>query len=71
MSNPELDLHGIRHHEVDAMVENFVFKHQYELPALIMCGNSNEMIKIAKETLERIDCKFDDARFGLIRVFEI
>ena len=71
MSNPELDLHGIRHHQVDLLVENFVYKHQNELPALIVCGNSNAMIEIVCETLERIECNYEDVRYGVIRILEI
>ena len=30
-----LDLHGKRHHEVDLVVENFIFKNQEDCPLLI------------------------------------
>lgn len=71
MNNPKLDLHGVKHEDVKIMVQEFVFHNQYHLPALIMCGNSNEMIRIAKESLNKINCEFEDSRFGLIRVYNL
>lgn len=71
MKNPEIDLHGVRHHNVEIIIENFVYQHQYSMPLLIMCGNSNQMIKIVKDKLKEIGCTFDDSRFGLIRVYSI
>ena len=32
-----LDLHGIRHHEVDLLVENFVYLNQEDMPLRIIC----------------------------------
>jgi len=43
----ELDLHGIRHHDVDRIVENFVFN-VYPSQAKIITGNSMRMKKIVK-----------------------
>jgi len=47
-----LDLHGIRHDDVDRIVENFVLLN--EPPLTIICGNSDRMIKLVRETLDRI-----------------
>ena len=47
-----LDLHGIRHDDVDRIVENFVLLN--ESPLTIICGNSDRMIKLVQETLDRI-----------------
>jgi hypothetical protein len=69
MKNPILDLHGIRHYEVDIMVENFIYKNQNHLPALIICGNSNAMIRLVHEKLETIRCRHEMARYGVIRVY--
>ena len=38
-----LDLHGIRHYEVDLMVENYVYLNQDDMPLKIICGNSQKM----------------------------
>lgn len=67
----ELDLHGIRHHEVDILVENFVYRYQDDTPLTIICGNSNRMIELVEATLNRIGCEFEDVRFGLIRVDKV
>ena len=47
----ELDLHGIRHNEVDRLVENFVLLE--EPPLTVLCGNSDRMIKLVKDVLDR------------------
>ncbi len=47
-----LDLHGVRHHEVDRLVENFVLLS--EPPLTIICGNSEKMAQIVRTTLDRI-----------------
>ena len=36
-----LDLHGVRHHNVEDDVYDFVLRHQSLLPLIIICGNSN------------------------------
>ena len=53
MSSHILDLHGKRHHEVDLMVENFIYLNQEEMPLTIICGNSSKMISIVKKVLDR------------------
>ena len=45
-----LDLHGIRHSDVDRLVENFVLLN--DAPLTIMCGNSDKMIKLVRNTLD-------------------
>ena len=35
-----LDLHGVRHHEVDELVIDFVLRNQELIPLVIICGNS-------------------------------
>ena len=39
-----LDLHGVRHHDVERVVENFVLLN--EAPLEIICGNSDKMQQI-------------------------
>ena len=63
-----LDLHGERHFDVTLMVLDFVLKYQKELPLIIICGNSNQMIKIVTEELEKNTIKYSSPRFGIIRV---
>lgn len=46
-----LDLHGVRHHEVDRLVENFVLLN--DLPVRIITGNSPTMQALTKEVLVR------------------
>lgn len=68
----KLDLHGIRHYEVDRIVENFILLNQKELPLTIVCGNSQKMIDIVKQTINRIDCRSVAMdRYGVIVVREI
>ena len=43
----QLDLHGIKHEEVDRLVENFVLLN--EPPIRIITGNSNKMRDSSKE----------------------
>ena len=50
--NNILDLHGIKHVDVDRLVENFVFLEQP--PLTIICGNSEKMIKLVRNTLDDI-----------------
>ena len=63
-----LDLHGIKHEEVDAEVINFISKFQDLLPLIIICGNSNKMIELVSKTLEANSIIFSSPRFGIIRI---
>ena len=47
-----LDLHGVKHEDVDRIVENFVLLNTP--PLTIICGNSDRMIRLVKDTLDRI-----------------
>ena len=51
--NSTLDLHGVRHHEVDRLVENFIFMNQKILPLKIICGNSQIMIDLVFAVIKR------------------
>ena len=67
-----LDLHGVRHHEVDDLVENFILMNQDKIPLKIVCGNSERMIDLTYDVINRIDCKtvvMD--QFGIITIREI
>ena len=67
-----LDLHGVRHHEVDLKVENFILCNQQNLPLTIVCGNSQPMMDLVNEVINRIECKnVAMDRYGIIVVREI
>ena len=66
-----LDLHGIRHHEVDLMVENYVYLNQEDMPLKIVCGNSQKMHVLVKIVLDRIECEYEEGvgnNYGAILV---
>ena len=63
-----LDLHGIRHSDVDSEVLNFVYKFQDALPLLIICGNSSKMIEIVSTLLINSKINFSSPRFGILRI---
>ncbi len=63
-----LDLHGERHFDVAPKILDFVFQYQNEIPLIIICGNSNQMIKIVTEELEKESITYSSPRFGFIRV---
>lgn len=54
----KLNLHGIRHHEVERLVEDFVLTHDF--PLEIVTGNSVVMQRIVREVCERygLTCDF-------------
>ena len=62
-----LDLHGIRHQDVKNEVLDFIYQYQSEIPLIIICGNSNRMIKIVEESLHETSIMFTMPRFGIIR----
>ena len=53
----KIDLHGIRHRDVDRLVENFVLLNQEKAPLEIVCGNSQKMIDLVLEVIRRLDCE--------------
>jgi hypothetical protein len=68
-----LDLHGMKHAEVDREVENFVFANQNDFPITVITGHSPEMKKIVKAALRRNNFKFYEgdyskANMGVITV---
>ena len=62
----KLDLHGIRHAEVDRLVENFVLLN--EPPLTIITGNSQRMMEIVVNRLVTHDINFERWGSGLIKV---
>lgn len=71
MNNPKIDLHGVRHKDVDLIVENFIYENQNKTPLIIICGNSAAMINEVELVLKRIKCSYDQSRYGIIRVLDI
>ena len=63
-----LDLHGVKHIDVDSEVIDFIFQYQDFLPLIIICGNSNKMISIVKSVLVGKEISFSSPRFGIIRI---
>ena len=63
-----LDLHGLRHHEVNEEVLDFIYQYQNKIPLIIICGNSNKMIEIVESSLKNESVMFSKPRFGIIRV---
>ena len=49
--DPILDLHGIQHARVPAIVEKFI--HDNDLPVKIITGNSDKMKAIVYEVVEQ------------------
>jgi hypothetical protein len=52
-----LDLHGVRHYEVESMVENFILLNQNKFPLTIICGNSNKMIELVNNVINKLKCE--------------
>ena len=70
----KLDLHGVRHHEGDLMVENFIFLNQEEIPLTIICGGSSKMVELVKKVLDRTGSEYLEGKgldFGRITVIKI
>ena len=70
----KLDLHGVRHHEVDLMVENFIFLNQHKIPLTIICGSSSKMVKLVKTVLDRSGSDYLEGQgldFGRITLLKL
>ena len=57
---PTLDLHGLKHQEVSNIVENFILEKQYDLPVLIITGNSIRMKKIVINVLKEYNFNYSE-----------
>ena len=66
-----IDLHGVKHKDVDDEILDFIYQNQDKLPLIIICGNSNKMIKIISIALKRVDIKFSSPRFGIMRIEKV
>jgi hypothetical protein len=66
-----LDLHGVRHDNVEIELIDFCYKYQDEIPLKIICGNSKMMIDICKRSLLKQGIAYDTQRYGIIIVVKI
>ena len=66
-----LDLHGVKHKDVDDEILDFIYQNQDKLPLIIICGNSNKMIQIVSIILKKVDIKFSSPRFGIMRIEKV
>ena len=66
-----LDLHGISHNDVNNEIIDFTYQYQSEIPLMVICGNSNRMIEIVKDSLKSNSIMFSMPRFGIIRIEKI
>ncbi len=70
----KLDLHGVRHREVDLIVENFIFLNQKEIPLTIICGNSEKMLELVRSVLDRNSSTYFEGKgrdFGKITLLKL
>jgi hypothetical protein len=67
----QLDLHGVRHYEVDRLVENFIYLNQDAVPLTIICGNSGRMLDLVKQVTNRIGCEIFEPRFGVVYIQKV
>ncbi|CAG7581163.1 MAG: putative hydrolase [uncultured marine phage] len=49
---PKLDLHGVKHQNVEVLVENFVLSNENRLPVDIITGMSDTMKKLVTDILD-------------------
>ena len=66
-----IDLHGVKHKDVDDEILDFIYQNQDKLPLIIICGNSNKMIQIVSIILKKVDIKFSSPRFGIMRIEKV
>ena len=72
MKYKKLDLHGIRHGDVDRLVENFVLMNQSKTPLEIVCGNSKKMIDLVNSVLKRISCEsYEIVQYGVLVIRKV
>ena len=62
----QLDLHGIRHEDVDRLVENFVLLNN--TPIRIITCNSNRMTELVVDVLDRHDITYERFKQGQVTI---
>ena len=68
MSINQLDLHRIRHSEVDRLVENFVLLN--DTPMRIITGNSDRMTELVLTVLHRHNIEYERFKPGQITILK-
>ena len=63
-----LDLHGVRHNDVERLVENFVLLN--EPPLTIITGNSDKMSNIVLSTLNKHSISWERFTWGEIKILK-
>ena len=66
-----LDLHGVRHDNVEIELIDFCYKYQEQIPLKIICGNSKKMMDICIKTLGNYRIDYDFQRYGIIMIVKI
>jgi hypothetical protein len=66
-----LDLHGVRHDNVEIELIDFCYKYQEQIPLKIICGNSKKMMDICIKTLGNYGIDYDFQRYGIIMIVKI
>ena len=66
--NKTLDLHGVRHAEVERLVENFVLLNKP--PLKIIIGNSDKMRDIVLTELNRLSINWEIIDWGKIYIWK-
>ena len=64
----ELDLHGVRHHEVDWKVENFVLLE--EKPIRIITGNSDRMRELVINVFNSHSVEYESVKQGQLTILK-
>ena len=62
----KIDLHGIKHEDVDRLVENFVLLN--DAPMRIITGNSNKMRDLVIEVLDRHNIEYEQFKSSQISI---
>ena len=66
-----LDLHGVRHENVEIELIDFCYKYQNEILLKVICGNSKMMIDICTRSLLKQGIAYDTQRYGIIMIVKI
>ena len=64
----ELDLHRIKHEEVDRLVENFVLLN--ELPLRIITGNSDKMRQLVIKVWDKHNIEYEQFKSSQITILK-
>ena len=62
----KLDLHGIKHEDVDRLVENFVLLNNP--PLNIICGNSDRMVQLVLDVLNRHNIDWERWGHAVVKI---